>query len=94
MQNFSGDICHQTFGIAMGTPFAVTAANYYHEKDMIELYSRNLTLYKRFMDDIFLIWNGPRETLLEFLSDINTKDERIKITYEISDFKIFPRFLF
>ena len=24
---FSGDIYHQTFGIAMGTPFAVTAAN-------------------------------------------------------------------
>lgn len=88
---FSSDIYHQTFGIAMGTPFAVTAANafmYYHERDIIELYSRNLTLYKRFIDDIFVIWEGPRETLLEFLSAINTKDERIKITYEISDSKI------
>ena len=39
---FSGDIYHQIFGIAMGTPFAVTAANaftYYHERDIIELYS-------------------------------------------------------
>ena len=88
---FSSDIYHQTFGIAMGTPFAVTAANafmYYHERDIIELYSRNLTLYKRFIDDIFVIWEGPRETLLQFLSAINTKDERIKITYEISDSKI------
>ena len=75
----------------MGTPFAVTATNafmYYHERDIIELYSRNLTLYKRFIDDIFVIWEGPRETLLQFLSAINTKDERIKITYEISDSKI------
>ena len=75
----------------MGTPFAVTAANafmYYHERDIIELYSRNLTLYKRFIDDIFVIWEGSRETLLEFLSAINTKDVRIKITYEISDSKI------
>ena len=58
---FSSDIYHQTFGIAMGTPFAVTAANafmYYHERDIIELYSRNLTLYKRFIDDIFVIWAG------------------------------------
>ena len=97
MQRFSGDTYHQTFGITMGTPFVVTAANafmYYHERDIIESYSRNLTLYKRFMDDIFLIWDEPRETLLEFLSDVNTKDERIKITYEISNFKIFPRFLF
>ena len=30
-----------------------------------------------FMDDIFVIWNGPHETLLEFLNAINTKDERI-----------------
>ena len=36
---FSSDIYHQTFGIAMGTCFAVTAANafmYYHERDIIE----------------------------------------------------------
>jgi len=75
----------------MGTPFAVTAANafmYYYKRDIIELYSRNLTLYKRFIDDISVIWEGPWETLLEFLSAINTKDERIKITYEISDSKI------
>ena len=88
---FSSDIYHQTFGIAMGTPFAVTAANafmYYHERDIIELYSRNLTLYKRFIDDIFVIWEGSRETLLEFLSAINAKDVRMKITYEISASKI------
>ena len=35
---FCGDIFHQTFGIAMGTPFAVTAVNafmYYLEKDVV-----------------------------------------------------------
>ena len=35
---FSDDIFHQTFGIAMGTPFAVMAANafmYYLEKDLV-----------------------------------------------------------
>ncbi|XP_074608094.1 uncharacterized protein LOC141860796 [Acropora palmata] len=88
---FSRDIYHQTYGIAMGTPFAVTAANafmYYHERDIIELYAQHLTLYKRFIDDIFVIWDGTRETLLEFLSAMNAKDERIKLTYEISDSKI------
>ena len=48
----------------MGTPFAVTAANafmYFHERDNFELYSRCLCLYKRFIDDIFVIWDGPRE---------------------------------
>ena len=48
----------------MGTPFAVTAANafmYYHERDIIEFYSRYLCLYKRFIDGIFIIWDGPKE---------------------------------
>lgn len=88
---FSNDIYHQTFGIAMGTPFAVTAANafmYHHERDIIEQYSRYLTLYKRFIDDLFVIWDGPRAKLSEFLSAFNNKDERIKITYEISESKI------
>ena len=75
----------------MGTPFAVTAANafmYYHERDLVQSYSRYLALYKRFIDDLFVIWDGPREILLEFLLALNIKDERIKITYEISECKI------
>ena len=88
---FSNDIYHQTFGIAMGTPFPVTAANafmYYHERDTIEKYSRYLPPYKRFIDGIFVIWDSPHDNLLEFLNAINTNDERIKITYEIGESKI------
>ena len=88
---FSADIYHQNSGIAMGTPFAVTAANafmYYHERDIVGTFSRYLPLYQRFIDDIFVIWDGFRGILLEFLHAINTKDECIKITYEISESKI------
>ena len=57
---FSDDIFHQTFGIAMGTSFADTAPNafmYYLEKDLDTQFSGNLLLYKRFINDIFfLIW--------------------------------------
>ena len=83
---FCGDIFHQIFGIAMGTPFAVTAANafmYYLEKDAVTQYSSHLLLYKRFIDDIFFIWKGPEENLLEFLSCLNSKNDRIKLTYVI-----------
>ena len=75
ISEFSTDIYHKIFGIAMGTPFAVTAANafmYYQERHIIETYSRFLPVYKRFIDDIFVIWDGPRQTLLEFLNAINT----------------------
>jgi len=42
---FGPDIFHQVFGIAMGTPFAVTVANafmFHHEKDIVEYYSNTL----------------------------------------------------
>ena len=88
---FSLDIFHQEFGIAMGTPFAVTIANafmYYHEKDIIEQYSNYLILYRRFIDDIFAIWAGPKDTLLDFLDALNNKSDRIKLTHCISDSSI------
>ena len=88
---FSNDIFHQTFGIAMGTPFAVTAANAFmlrHEKNIVNQYSQYLQLYKRFIDDIIVVWTGPRDLLLEFINALNTKDDRIKITFDISDSSI------
>ena len=88
---FSQDIFHQSFGIAMGSPFAVTATNafmYYHEKSIAECFSQHLALYKCFIDDIFAIWVGTRNILLEFIDLFNTKDERIKITYKISQSSI------
>ena len=75
----------QEYGIAMGTPFAVTVANvfmYLHEKDIVERYSSYLILYNtcRFIDDILAIWNGPKDTLLEFLDTLGSKTDRIKLT--------------
>ena len=45
---------------------------------------------KRFVHDIFVIWNGTRETLLQFLSPINRKDKRISVhvIHKITDSKI------
>ena len=88
---FSSDIFHQKYGIPMGTPFAVTVANafmYHHEKDIVAQYSNYLTLYRRFIDDIFAIWDGPKDVLLEFLDALNSKTDRIKLTYCISDSSI------
>lgn len=91
ISEFSSDIVHQDFGLAMGTPFAVTAANafmYHLEKDTVAQYSENLVLYKRFIDDIFAIWRGSKQKLLQFLDALNSKNDRIKLTYVISESSI------
>ena len=58
---------------------------FHHEKDIVEYYSQYRKLYKRFIDDIFAIWCGPKGTLLEFLNALNSKTDRIKLTYCISE---------
>ena len=70
----------------METPFAVTEANafmYLHEKDIVDRYSSYLILYKGFIDDILAIWDGPKDTLLEFLDALNSKRDRIKLTFSL-----------
>ena len=62
---------------------------FHHEKDIVEYYSQYLKLYKRFIDDIFAIWHGgPKGTLLEFLNALNSKTDRIKLTYCIRESSI------
>ena len=76
---FSSAIFHQEYSIAMGTPFAVTVANafmYHYEKDIVQKYSSYLTLYQWYIDDIFAIWVGPKDTLLEFLDTLDNKTDR------------------
>ena len=63
---FCGDIFHQAFGIVMGTPFAVTAADafmHYLEKDVTQV-SNRLLLYKRFVDDILFCLEGSQRKLI------------------------------
>ena len=45
-------------------------------------------LYNCFIDDIFAFWCGPKGTLLEFLNALNSKTDRIKLTYCISESSI------
>ena len=59
-----------------------------HEKDIVDRYSSYLILYKRLIGDILAIWGGPKDTLLEFLDALNSKTDRIKLTYHISNSSI------
>ena len=68
----------QMIGTAMGTRAAPTFANLFMGKidKMIQkaawIGTRNLIMfYKRFIDDILLIWCGTEAELLQFLDMIN-----------------------
>ena len=43
-----------------------------------------ISLYKRFLDDIFMVWKGSLAELQEFLSEINKIHPTIKFTAEFT----------
>ena len=67
---------HQLSGTAMGTPPACCYATIYYavrEKMLLAKYKDNLLFYKRYIDDVFAIWNptNPELSFNDFTKDMN-----------------------
>ena len=83
----------QTHGTSMGTPMAPNFANifmYYIENMIITRAPKGLTpiLWKRFIDDIIIIWQHGEEALLVFLQHANSIHNTIKFEGEYSMSKV------
>ena len=84
----------QKIGTAMGTVCAPPFANLFMNKidDLLRELARAISmnnedpvrLYKRFLDDIFLVWRGSVEELQLFLKEINLVHPTIKFTAEFT----------
>ena len=64
--DFNGKHYHQKFGTAMGTKLAPSYANFFmskFEQDHVNTYHLQPILWKRFIDDIFLIWTHGMDSL-------------------------------
>ena len=45
-------------------------------------------IFLRFIDELFLIWTGSEQELLDFMSDLNKKHPLIKFEFKYSQIKI------
>jgi hypothetical protein len=84
---FDGQLYKQCQGVAMGVKMAVAFASLFMvtiEQPAVTAAAEFLLLYKRFVDDGFLIWGGSRDALIHFLESLGSTDPNIKITYDIS----------
>ena len=85
---FNGQNFLQIKGTAMGTKVAVGYANTtlgLFEDMHVYTYHTQPYLYKRFIDDIFMIWTAGHDSLLEFINHMNTRDSNFRFTQEISE---------
>ena len=84
---FNENLYKQLWGVAMGTRCAPTVANIFMghiEKKILDLSTHSSLIYKgfwkRFIDDIILVWTGTEEELQEFIQFINSLHPTIKFT--------------
>uniref|UniRef100_A0A8C5PR15 Reverse transcriptase domain-containing protein n=1 Tax=Leptobrachium leishanense TaxID=445787 RepID=A0A8C5PR15_9ANUR len=81
----------QICGPAMGTRFAPSYANLYmHCWECDEIWPKagmgaSLVLWRRFIDDIIIIWKGGQQSLIEFISSLDNNPYNLKFTSNISD---------
>ena len=81
----------QVAGTAMGTRVAPTYANIFmsdFEEQHVYTYPKQPTLWVRFIDDIFLIWEYGAESLELFINHVNSVHPSIKFTSEPSSLKV------
>lgn len=91
--SFEGKFYHQIFGTAMGTPLAPSAANLFKgwlEQRMLAESPIPITteFWRRFIDDIFLLWRGTDAELDTFINFINSFHPTIRFTVSSSDHQI------
>lgn len=89
---FGGSHYLQIQGVAMGTKCAPSYANLYlggwerelFSRDDMQQYMELIPLWRRFIDNIFFIWVGPKDLLLSFLESLKTNRYNLKFTVEFS----------
>ena len=87
--NFQFDNKHylQVGGTAIGTKVAKAFANIFmgwFEDSFVYTYDTQPLLWKRYIDDVFMIWPHGQDSLDQFVDHLNSKHDTIKFTVESS----------
>jgi hypothetical protein len=91
--SFEDTYYQQIHGTAMGTPMAPSVANLFMASLEYKLLEQSPVdiqreFWKRFIDDIFLLWMGTDEELASFMEFINSFHPTIKFTHQSSSEKV------
>ena len=88
---FIGKDYLQIHGTAMGTKMAVSFADIFMAKietEIINHCTKKPLVWKRYIDDVFFLWDTSKEEVNTFIEQANSYHPTIKFTAEISDKEI------
>jgi hypothetical protein len=80
---YGSTVYKQLDGIAMGCNAAVHFANIYLD-DLDRHFSQFCRFYRRYIDDIFFIWKGPKHLLLSLFDQMNAFIPGIRLNFSFS----------
>jgi hypothetical protein len=86
--SFRNCFYEQIEGVAMGSPLSPVVANLYmenFEKQAIDSYPLKPKMWKRYVDDTYVVWPHGRESLTGFFNHLNSQSESIKFTMELEE---------
>jgi hypothetical protein len=92
---WKGNYYEQKEGAAIGSPLSPVIANLFmetFEQEAFELAPLKPKLWKRYVDDTFVVWPHGRESLDQFLNHLNSLHSSIKFTMEIEENNQIPFF--
>ena len=75
----------------MGSSMAPTYASLFNgklERDFLERCTLKPSVWLRFLDDIFMIWDHSLAELEDFMTRLNSFHQTIKFTHTVSDTKV------
>ena len=85
---FTGKYYLQMHGTAMGTKMAIAFANIFVGKVESQILERSAIkplAWKRYIDDIFSIWDINKDVVTQFIEQANSHHPTIKFKAEVSD---------
>ena len=91
IHSINGNNYLQTHGTAMRTKLAVAFASIFMGRVETEIMSQNTIkplVWKRYIDDIFSLWNTNRGEITQFVEQANKHHPTIKFTTEVSGTEI------
>ena len=80
-----GCFFRQKIGTAMGTSFSVTYATIFMiwlETPIVNEFRQHILLYKRFLDDVFVVWSGSIPELCRFHRKFRAANPNIKLEWQ------------
>jgi uncharacterized protein (UPF0297 family) len=88
---FDGEIYQQICGCAMGKRFSPCFANIYiaeWKEEALEKCPKHPLIYRRYLDDIFMIWQHTKAEFDEFFEILNNHDPNIKLKATIDEMSV------